>query len=423
MFYACISTISGFDNHPSGKLQLVDVNGPCSPLETTPSLEEILHQDQLRVRSIHSMINKHVRDSKAKIPTRFGLPFKTKNYVVNIGVGTPNQNLWVTMDTGSSLSWILCKTCPNCRGLPFSPSQSSSYSNIACGSADCSQAYSATHHSPACRDACIYQTQYADSDYSVGFFARETLRLTPSDVFPGFKLGCGHDVKLRDSTSGILGLGSHPASLVYQTATKFGKVFSYCLPSSTNSNGFLAFGNQTGSTSPAVRYIRLILNPQNPDLYYVPLNGISLNGRRLAIPASTFSAHGTVIDSGTIVSYLPPSAYIILRNAFRAAMSGYPSATPPRGGVYDTCYDLSRNRTVTIPSIKLNFGGGIDLLLDQYSGVITNVGSYKFCLAFSANDDEEETTIIGSIQQKTYEVIYDVPRGRLGFRSVGATCN
>ncbi|XP_010266610.1 PREDICTED: aspartyl protease family protein At5g10770-like [Nelumbo nucifera] len=400
------------------------MNGPCSPLgKTALSPEEILHKDQLRVRSIHSMINKQVRDSKAKIPTSSGRPFDSRNYVVNIGIGTPQKKFWVTMDTGSSLTWILCQPCPNCRGPIFFPSQSSSYSNVACGSAECSQVYSATHYSPRCSIACVYETQYTDRDFSIGLFVRETLRLTPSDVFPGFKFGCGHNVSLQDSTSGLLGLGPQPISLVSQTATKFGKVFSYCLPRSENSNGFLAFGNQTGATSSAVKYTQLIINPRNLDFYFVPLIGISVNGQRLAIPPSTFSNPGTVIDSGTVISRLPPLAYRTLRNVFNAAMSHYPSA--PGIGPFDACYDFSRNETVMVPSIVLHFGGGADIQLDSHSGILVNARlsqPSQFCLAFFPNDNVRQKGILGNMQQRTYEVIYDLPRGRLGFRSVGTTC-
>nr|DAD36399.1 TPA_asm: hypothetical protein HUJ06_007040 [Nelumbo nucifera] len=417
----CMSSQKGSDYYRN-KLQLVDKHGPCSPLgKKNLSIEEILLEDQLRVRSIHSMIGKQFspRDYKAKIPTKAGYSLKTGNFIVNIGLGTPKKYFWVSIDTGSSLTWIRCQPCSNCSAPTFNPSKSSSYSSISCTSPDCSQLGSNKYNSPQCTN-CMYQIHYADTDFSIGNFGREKLTLTSSDVVPSFQFGCGLRNSLGDSTSGLLGLGPKQVSLVSQTAAKFGKVFSYCFPRSASSTGYLAFGNQTGATSSGVKYTQMRALSRLPDNYFVLLMGISVNGQRLNISSSAFTDPGTIIDSGSLVTHLPRSAYNILRAAFQRAMSNYPSAPPTR--TLDTCYNLSRNRTVNVPAITLHFEGGTDIQLDPFSGVLFKISAVQYCLAFAPNRDLVDQTIIGNLQQRTYEVIYDVPRGRLGFRAVGVNC-
>nr|DAD36407.1 TPA_asm: hypothetical protein HUJ06_007048 [Nelumbo nucifera] len=434
----CSSPLKGF-NH-SGKLQLIDKYGPCSPLstqgKTIPRLQEIFLLDELRVRSIHSLINNQqhpLGDSKATVlPTKSGVALGTGNYIVSIGLGTPKQDFMVAMDTGSDLTWIQCQPCPNSptcyeqSGPTFDPSKSSSYSGITCGSAECSHVYSATFYSPPCNSACIYEAHYGDQSFSIGLFGRETLTLTPSDVFSSFQFGCGQKNSLINgvTVAGILGLARNQVSLVSQTASTYGKIFSYCLPRSESSIGYLAFGDQTSETSSAVNYTQLIPNPDGyPNFYFVQLIGISVEGQRLAIDPSVFTTPGTIIDSGTVVTRLPPSAYDALRSAFRQVMSesNYPLAPPI--SPYDTCYDLSGYNidTVNVPSIVLHFDGDTDLQVDPFSGALAVLSESQACLAFAANRDDSQMVIFGNRQQRTFEVIYDVPGQRLGF-AVG-TCN
>ncbi|KAL6007232.1 hypothetical protein ACLOJK_032728, partial [Asimina triloba] len=94
--------------------------------------------------------------------------------------------------------------------------------------------------------------------------------------------------------------------------------------------------------------------------------GISMGGEALPIPASTFSSEtGTIIDSGTVITRLPPAAYVELRSAFRQVMSYLPAASPD--SLFDTCYDLSGVEMVTYPTIALSFKGGVDVDVVPYT--------------------------------------------------------
>ncbi|MFS7968577.1 putative aspartic peptidase A1 family, aspartic peptidase domain superfamily, xylanase inhibitor [Helianthus anomalus] len=52
-----------------------------------------------------------------------------------------------------------------------------------------------------------------------------------------------------------------------------------------------------------------------------------------------FKTSGMIIDSGTVITRLPPTAYSAPRDKFREGMSKYPLTNPL--DIFDTCYDLS----------------------------------------------------------------------------------
>ncbi|XP_043725769.1 aspartyl protease family protein At5g10770-like [Telopea speciosissima] len=406
-------------------LQITHKYGPCSTRKkgTTkiPSLHQILLEDQIRVKYLnHKTSNGHAtkfQDSAVSLPANSGDSLGTGNYVVNIGIGTPKQEFTVIFDTGSDLTWIQCQPCVvQCysqKDTIFNPSSSSTYSNISCGSNACKQLQSATGNSRSCSTACIYQIAYGDGSYSVGYFARDKLTLSSSDVFPKFRFGCGENNNgLFGTADGLLGLGRNKVSTVSQTATTYGKNFSYCLPSSTSSTGFLAFGSQAGSASSIASYTPLITNSTYPSFYFLNMTGISVGGKDLAISPSVFTTSGTIIDSGTVITRLAPAAYSPLKSAFSEGMTQYPTA--PAYSILDTCYNLTGYSTVTVPNIVLHFGGGTDLNVD-ISGILVQASSYQYCLAFAGNSADTDLGILGNMQQHTFEVFYNVVGGKLGF--------
>ncbi|MQL05528.1 hypothetical protein EI015_25995, partial [Escherichia coli] len=131
---------------------------------------------------------------------------------------------------------------------------------------------------------------------------------------------------------------------------------------------------------------------------------------------STFSTGGTIIDSGTVITRLPPTAYTALKDAFRKGMSRYPIASAV--SILDTCYDLSKYKVVVIPKISFLFGGGVTVELAS-AGVLYVKSAKQVCLGFAANEDDSDITIFGNVQQKTLEVVYDVGGGRVGFGAGG----
>ncbi|XP_054794157.1 aspartyl protease family protein At5g10770-like [Prosopis cineraria] len=427
----------------NGHMEVVHKHGPCSKLKKPSSSSsssfiiphsEILKQDEARVRAIQSKLSKtlqiHQEETgsnnkgldRVQLPAKSGIPLGTGNYFVTVGLGTPKRDLSIVFDTGSDITWTQCKPCAgSCYAQKepiFDPSQSSSYSNVSCSSSQCSQLVSATGMRPACSAstrACIYGVQYGDRSFSTGYFAKEKLTLSSTNVVDDFLFGCGQNNQgLFRGVAGLLGLGRNSLSFVGQTAEKYGKIFSYCLPSTPSTVGYIAFGARFSSRN--VKFTPLSSISKGSSLYGLDFIGISVARVDLQISASVFSS-GTIIDSGTVITRLPTAAYGPLRDEFRRQMSRYPKADPL--GLLDTCYNLRGLKVVYIPTISLSFGGGVIVKLDV-TGSVFIASEEQVCLGFAANEDKGDITIIGNTQQKTLEVVYDVICWRrIGFRPRG----
>ncbi|XP_065848872.1 aspartyl protease family protein At5g10770-like [Euphorbia lathyris] len=411
-------------------LKVIHKHGPCSNLNQqskpkSPTHTQILAQDQSRVKSIHSKLSKNSGEELATdattIPAKDGSTVGSGNYIVNVGIGTPKKDLSLIFDTGSDLTWTQCqpcaKSCYQQKEPIFDPSTSNTYTNITCGTALCGSLASATGNTFNCASStCVYGIQYGDSSFSIGFFGKEKLTLTPTDTFDSFYFGCGQNNQgLFGGAAGLLGLGRDKLSLVSQTAQKYKKIFSYCLPSSSSSTGFLTFG---GSPSKSAKFTPLSTLSIGSSFYGLDFTAISVGGQKLAISPSVFSNAGTIIDSGTVITRLPPAAYSALSSAFKKLMSKYPSA--PALSILDTCYDFSKYSTISVPKIGLFFNGGVQMDIDA-TGIFYVNDPTQVCLAFAANGDASDVAIIGNTQQKTLEVVYDGAANRVGFASGGCS--
>ncbi|PWA84852.1 aspartic peptidase A1 family [Artemisia annua] len=322
-------------------------------------------------------------------------------------------------DTGSDLTWTQCQPCAgSCYSQQepiFAPSASTTYKNISCTSTKCSGLTSATGNTPGCSSStCVYGIQYGDKSFSVGFYATDKLTLTSNNVIDNFYFGCGQRNRgLFGRAAGLIGLGRDKVSLVSQAAKKYGKVFSYCFPSTASSTGYLTFGS-SGAAS-GVKYTPL-LTSQGDSFYGLDLNYIYVGGTKLPISPSVFSTSGMIIDSGTVITRLPPTAYSALSKEFRAHMTKYPLTKA--SSLLDTCYDFSNYTTIYIPKISMVWSGNTELDIAP-QGILSAYSVSQVCLAFAANGDDSDIGIFGNVQQKTIKVVYDVDAGKVGFASGG----
>ncbi|CAL4925496.1 unnamed protein product [Urochloa decumbens] len=421
------------------RMPVVHRHGPCSPLADehgkAPSHEEILAADQRRVEYIRRRVAEtttghHVRRPKlqpepaslsssaapANVPASSGDAVGTGNYVVTIGIGTPEERLTVVFDTGSDTTWVQCQPCVESCYMQeeplFSPANSSTYANVSCSSPYCSdldrRGCSGGH--------CLYAVRYGDGSTTVGFYAQDTLTLA-SDAVKEFRFGCGEDNRgLFGRAAGLMGLGRGKTSLTSQARDKYGGVFSYCLPATPSGTGFLDLGPAAGSPAANARFTPM-LTDMGPTFYYVGLTGIKVDGRALSIPGSVFSDAGALVDSGTVITRLPPKAYAPLRSAFAKSMEGLGYKKAPATSFLDTCYDLTEAGAKggkALPAVSLAFQGGASLDVDK-SGILYQVDESRACLAFAPNSEDTDMAIVGNTQQKTYGVLYDLGKKVVGF--------
>ncbi|KAG2605822.1 aspartyl protease family protein At5g10770-like isoform X1 [Panicum virgatum] len=413
-------TCSGPKVSPSkngATLPLTHRHGPCSPSisKEKPSLEETLRRDQHRAAYIHAKVSGNgtkeaLQQSAVTITTSPGFSLGTAEYVVTVGVGTPAMSQVVSIDTGSDVSWVQCAPCPvrSCysqKDMLFDPAKSSTYAAFSCGSTQCAQL--GGEGNGCLNSQCQYMVRYADNSNTTGTYGSDTLTLTSSDVVKSFQFGCSHRAAgFVGQMDGLMGLGGDAESLVSQTAATYGKAFSYCLPRPSSSAGFLTLGAAGGAAGFARTPMARFRN--TPTFYGVFPQAITVAGAQLDVPASVFSG-ASIVDSGTVITRLPPTAYRALRAAFRKEMKAYPSAAPA-GNLLDTCFDFSGFSTITVPKIALTFSRGAVMDLD-ISGIL-----YGSCLAFTAMGQDGDTGILGNVQQRTFEVLYDVGGGSVGFR-------
>ena len=387
-------------------------------------LQKRLIMDDRRVQSLQARIrnmaaSKTEEVSDTGIPLTSGVELGTLNYIVTVELG--GRKMSVIVDTGSDLTWVQCLPCKSCYDQKeplFNPSASPSYKTVLCNSSDCQSLAFATGNTGICGNnpaTCTYVVSYGDGSYTRGELAHDHLNLgnTPVD---NFVFGCGRNNEgLFGGASGLMGLGRSSISLVSQTSAIFGGVFSYCLPSTqAKTSGSLVLGGNSSvyKTSSPISYTRMIPNPQLSTFYFLNLTGVSVGG--VTLQDSSFGKDGMLIDSGTVITRLPPTIYKALKAEFLKQFSSFPSA--PAFSILDTCFNLSAYQEVDVPTIKLQFENNAEMNVD-ITGVFyfVKTDASQVCLALASLSFEDEIGIIANYQQRNQRVIYDTKGSKLGF--------
>ncbi|EER89099.3 hypothetical protein BDA96_10G017200 [Sorghum bicolor] len=430
---------------------------PCSPAAAStgaakarppPSLADLLRQDQLRVDHIHmrllSSSSQGVRVSKqkqgpVKEPVRSEVIHLHDQPVIQVTIGSERKGAsggsggsgdqqqsqaagvvqTVVLDTASDVPWVQChplasSATTDSSSSSYDPARSSTYYALACNSAACTE-LGRLYRGACVNNQCQYRVPIPSSpasSSSSGTYGSDLLKLTadPADgASMSFKFGCSHgeakqggEGSIDNATAGIMALGGGPESLVSQNAAMYGSAFSYCIPATESRRpGFFVLGGGVGDLSgaggyavtPMLRYARV------PTLYRVRLLAIAVDGQQLNVTPSVF-ASGSVLDSRTAITRLPPTAYQALREAFRSRMAMYREA-PPQGNL-DTCYDFAGAFLVMVPRVALLLDGNAVVALDR-QGIL-----FHDCLVFTSNTDDRMPGILGNVQQQTMEVLYNV---------------
>ncbi|XP_068642483.1 protein ASPARTIC PROTEASE IN GUARD CELL 1-like [Aristolochia californica] len=382
-----------------------------------------LARDSARVESLTTKLNVAVKGIKKSDLT----PLQTEDlegsivsgtsqgsgeYFSRVGIGKPPKSMYMVLDTGSDVTWVQCQPCSDCYSQTdpvFDPAASSSYSPLSCGSTQC-KSLDVT----ACRnDSCLYQVSYGDGSYTVGDFVTETI--TFGDSGPGVNniaIGCGHDNQgLFVGAAGLLGLGG--GSLSFPSQIKVSG-FSYCL---VDRDSMSASTLQLGSGAPAGSVTApLLRNRKFETFYYLGMTGISVGGRLLSIPSSSFSMDesgdgGIIMDCGTAVTRLQSEVYNVLRDAFVSGTQKLPSTSGV--ALFDTCYDLSSMSSVEVPTVSLHFPEEKKLQLPVKNYLIPVDSSGTFCFAFAPTSSA--LSIIGNVQQQGTRVAFDLAKSVVAF--------
>ncbi|KAK3166533.1 hypothetical protein QOZ80_1AG0046970 [Eleusine coracana subsp. coracana] len=353
------------------------------------------------------------------------------NYIARARLGTPPQTLLVAIDPSNDAAWFPCTGCTGCATASslaslFSPTQSSTYRPVRCGSPQCSQV-----PSPSCPggvgSSCAFNLSYAGSTFQA-LLGQDTVALENGNdmVASSYTFGCLHHVVITSSGSfmppqGLIGFGRGPLSFMSQTKDVFGSVFSYCLPSykSSNFSGTLRLG-PTGQPR-RIKTTPLLRNPHRPSLYYVDLVGVRVGGRNVPLPPSALAANGgggggTIVDAGTMFTRLAAPVYAAVRDAFRRRVRAPVAA--PLGG-FDTCYSYNVTTAVSVvPTVTFVFAGPVAVTLPEENVMIHSSAGGIACLAMAAGPVDGVNAglnVLASMQQQNHRVLFDVGNGRVGF--------
>ncbi|GAB2285056.1 hypothetical protein Dimus_019512 [Dionaea muscipula] len=375
-----------------------------------------------------------------------GVSLGSGEYFMDVFVGTPPKHFLLIVDTGSDLNWIQCDPCHDCfdqKGPFYNPLSSTSYKNISCRDPRCHLVASPDPPRP-CKpetesssqtQTCPYFYWYGDSSNTTGDFSLETFTVnltTPEGKEPEFKkvenvmFGCGHwNRGLFHGAAGLLGLGRGPLSFASQLQALYGHSFSYCLVdrnSDSSVTSKLIFGEDKDlMRHPLLNFTKLVSGKQNlaDTFYYVQIESIVVGGDVLDIPGETWQisedgAGGTIIDSGTTLSYFAEPAYAVIKDAFVKRINGsYPLVK--EFPVLDPCYNVSRvkEEELELPEFGIRFSDGVEWNFPAQNYFIW-VDQYVVCLAILGTP-RSSFSIIGNYQQQNFHVLYDTNKSRLGF--------
>ncbi|OAY47355.1 aspartyl protease family protein 2 [Manihot esculenta] len=379
-----------------------------------------------------------------KSPVTSGASSGSGQYFVSLRLGSPPQSLLLVADTGSDLVWVKCSACKNCSnyfpGSAFLARHSSTFSPIHCYNPLCQlvphpQPNPCNHtrlHSP-----CRYEYLYADGSKTSGFFSKETITLNTSTgrkkKLKNVAFGCGFRISGPSLTGasfkgaqGVMGLGRAPISFSSQLGRRFGNKFSYCLMDYTLSPPPISYLMIGGLQSSAVsrkrmNFTPLLVNPQSPTFYYIAIKSVSVDGIKLPIDPSVWSIDelgngGTIIDSGTTLTFIAKPAYREILKAFKRRVK-LPIAAEESPD-FDLCVNVSGVSRPALPRMSFELSGD-SVFSPPSMNYFIDTGDGVKCLAIQPVNSDDDFSVIGNLMQQGYLLEFDRDKSRLGFSRSG----
>lgn len=248
--------------------------------------------------------------------------------------------------------------------------------------------------------------------------------------------GCGFRISGPSVTGasfngaqGVMGLGRGSISFASQLGHRFGNKFSYCLLDYTISpppTSYLTIGgsakNGAVSKSSRMSYTPLLTNPLSPSFYYIGIKSVSVNGAKLPINPSVWSIDelgngGTVIDSGTTLSFLAEPAYRQVLAAFRRRLRLPIVSMEPKLS-FDLCVNVSGVRRPNLPKLSFRLKGR-SVLSPPPRNYFLELADRVMCLALQPVKTVSGFSVIGNLMQQGFLLDFDKDRSRLGFSRHG----
>ncbi|CAI9289533.1 unnamed protein product [Lactuca saligna] len=360
-------------------------------------------------------------------------PYYGGLYFTKVKLGSPPQEFNVQIDTGSDILWVTCNSCSDCPqssgfGVPlnfFDAGSSSTASTVSCSDSICSSIVQTSDAS--CSDKtneCGYSFQYGDGSGTSGHYVTDLLFFDtivgPSIVAnssASITFGCstyqsGSLTKPDKAIDGIFGFGQNGLSIMSQLSSRgiTPKVFSHCLKGDGLGGGKLVLGE---ILAPTMVYSPLV--PSQPH-YNLDLQSISVNGQMLTIDPTAFATsdnHGTIVDTGTTLTYLVSEAFDPFVISITAAVSQLTTPVISKG---TQCYLVTSSINGIFPEVSLNFAGGASMILKPENYLVHGDpvdGGTPWCIGFQRV--QNGVSILGDLVLKDKIFVYDLSKKRIGW--------
>ncbi|KAH1217518.1 Aspartic proteinase CDR1 [Glycine max] len=378
-------------------------------------------QFQRVANAVHRSVNRANHFHKAHKAAKATITQNDGEYLISYSVGIPPFQLYGIIDTGSDMIWLQCKPCEKCYNQTtpiFDPSKSNTYKILPFSSTTC-QSVEDTSCSSDNRKMCEYTIYYGDGSYSQGDLSVETLTLGSTNgssvKFRRTVIGCGRNntVSFEGKSSGIVGLGNGPVSLINQLrrrSSSIGRKFSYCLASMSNISSKLNFGDAAVVSGDGTVSTPIVTHDPKV-FYYLTLEAFSVGNNRIEFTSSSFrfgEKGNIIIDSGTTLTLLPNDIYSKLESAVADLVELDRVKDPLKQ--LSLCYRSTFDE-LNAPVIMAHFSGA-DVKLNAVNTFI-EVEQGVTCLAFISS---KIGPIFGNMAQQNFLVGYDLQKKIVSFK-------
>lgn len=354
-------------------------------------------------------------------------------YFTKIGIGSPSNDYFVQVDTGSDIFWInciQCTRCPKTSGLGvelklYDPSASTTSKLLTCADDFCSSTQSGPL--PGCTPdiLCEYTVTYGDGSSSVGYFVKDFLKFdrvagnfVTASANTSVTFGCGAKQSgdlgsSNEALDGLLGFGQANTSIISQLASsgKVKKMFAHCLDG-VHGGGIFAIGQVV---QPKVNTTPLVPNQQH---YNVNMTAIDVGNTTLRLPTSVFETterKGAIIDSGTTLAYFPDMIYMPLVKKILSYLSESDVLTVE--GQF-TCFPYSESVDDGFPNVTLHFENSLQLVVRPHE-YLFHYRDNIWCLGWQNSalqpKDGKDTTLLGDLVLSNKLVFYDLENQVIGW--------
>ncbi|TEY34127.1 hypothetical protein BOTCAL_0644g00040 [Botryotinia calthae] len=273
------------------------------------------------------------------------------SYVISVQVGTPPQDIDLTIDTGSADTWVVLNTAASCTGVGI-PDNNGSAPVL------CKNPYNLNSSSTVELNITTdkFNIAYVDGGIARGPYIADTFVLGNVTI-ESLQIGLANDTNIQ---MGILGLGysvGEASNTVYPNIIDElvsqnligARVYSLYLDSQDSATGSLLFG-AVDTTKFVGELVSIDIVPQplwNGSILYsalsVELAAVGITDQEGNTANLTTSPQVVLLDSGTSLTILPAE----VTNAISKKLDAYDD-TNFTGNVYLPCSLLNTSSSLTV---------------------------------------------------------------------------